>query len=1775
MPGKVGVKIKAGRNLPVMDRGSDTTDAYVEIKLGSVTHKTDVCRKTLNPQWNTDWFRFEVDDAELQDEPLQIRLMDHDTYSANDAIGKVNISLNPLCLENAGQSNQGKGAVMSGWIPVFDTMHGIRGEVNIIVKVDLFSDVNKFRQSSCGVQFFHSPCIPHGYRAQIIHGFVEELVVNDDPEYQWIDKIRTPRASNEARQVVFLKLSGQVQRKIGLKAINLGANAVIGYTQCFDLEGDVGVVARGIGTAVTLIKIQENTNQIVVDNALIEERTKKYLEFLSSSFNEPDDKFESDDLDDPVNTVYKILGLDPLDKTSARSPKIILKKRWKPSSKDATIYEENPNDSEYSMQQLLEQEDMRGEKPPKKFHHHIKKITHQSRSIISDKVIHLRTKRDFENEGKNSKKNIKALHGSYSDLSISESLRSSFSDIRNLMGFSKIKNRKSKDFHRSVSDGSNMATLLVSSVMRDPSLNSISEHQTHSKVIRHNVNEINLPKRNDLGFPKKLAPIGDSISDIENSNKIDLPDYDQSHNESSYNSISSMSGSCSSSSEEGLSDELSEATTPNEIIMFDPDTEHIHMPHLSENKAKNNRNRDMKTLTESKKPVGNEEIFNNSSINNNNALICNKVDGDSEPNGVHSPTKKRRFSIDLIIKTLHLPIHHHHQHDDQEICNQIDKLNMQDDERDKHKKQKKKHRHSDGLLGNAMRSMLMETFNIAEEICQTPDKIDCEKNFPEKTYREDNFISSNNDKDNITKNENSSQFLGVSSISEYSQEKTATNAIPKAIVIEPSTPTPTPSPDKSFNSFIHPSYDQLFLTVNPKITSCNKSNTENYNNSSCHHLAKRNVFSSTCTKNNNNCLLDSNNHEINNYTSLDTFYLSSSTNKAHTLIPSAPSSIQQQLRSSTELALSSTLNNGGVVSSSNNVVNNIAQSSEIIQQQQQQQQQQNLQSQQIQPNFQTTQNQQQQQNNNHNNINLNSTQDISTLKNNIKSESINNHCSTILQPGHTRAESVGTKISSPVKINGSNSNNIGSGNTCINSATTVSNNKNTEIFRRSSDSDLSVTPKGNSICVASDRLVAATTLMRLNAPVSTKISTTAENIDMLEYPFLTMAKYPAGFILHIGATVAARSVKLLERVPNLDEPETRDSWWTEIRMEIRSHARALGCNVILGYSEVTTISDDVCVLSATGTAAVINMSYSGDSSQFDIVSNPKKDTMTVSSLDERECIKEGRGSVKGSGELLNKEISSSYSGTTRNFSNTILHNRACGMCHIPYTINSVPVSVKMNKCAICKRGKVPDVLMATIEIPECLQITGRGCFMQAQVVRAKKDLRSESNAKEISDGLPFLEYELHRLLINKLKAKGMNAIFGLKTQIAVGEKMMALIATGTAVFLTSLPPPTVPKIVAGNSWNDDARLNDLQKSLQETVEKNREIYQLKSVDPDIQQNGKQSDTDESDDELLELDLNAGNKDTCVLEVDDIEDLEIIKLLMEPCPPEGFHIVNTQAVPGLHDMEVVRNLQMFTQVWRAKIAIGQNTGHFPKHFQRLLQTIYFKLRTMIPCAVCDLKFQLGLPESDEIQILVTGMTLGLAEPKLLKQKRKTIALTQHQNSDQCLNIQQNKKAMDDELIFPLDEDNQNADNPQLLSCPPNLQYGSHSLKLKKNSPSRTKFCSVKYSRHLPLHERYGVDITPLSYIPGGKIEKYLGNLNFFFIRESTSIRENGGISGFVHGFITELLAVVRSHISALGGNAMVSFYMTELILVDNQHKNQGQCLISIGGDVVYVSYYADD
>jgi len=50
-------------------------------------------------------------------------------------------------------------------------------------------------------------------------------------------------------------------------------------------------------------------------------------------------------------------------------------------------------------------------------------------------------------------------------------------------------------------------------------------------------------------------------------------------------------------------------------------------------------------------------------------------------------------------------------------------------------------------------------------------------------------------------------------------------------------------------------------------------------------------------------------------------------------------------------------------------------------------------------------------------------------------------------------------------------------------------------------------------------------------------------------------------------------------------------------------------------------------------------------------------------------------------------------------------------------------------------------------------------------------------------------------------------------------------------------------------------------------------------------------------------------------------------------------------------------------------------------------------------------------------------------------------------------------------------------------------------------------------------------------------------------------QSGGLSGFVHSFMAEVLAIVRAHVTALGGNAMVAYFISENVLFHNAHKNQ--------------------
>uniref|UniRef100_A0A8C9PE71 C2 calcium dependent domain containing 5 n=1 Tax=Spermophilus dauricus TaxID=99837 RepID=A0A8C9PE71_SPEDA len=998
------------------------THGKLKVKFGNTTFKTDVYLKSLNPQWNSEWFKFEVDDEDLQDEPLQITVLDHDTYSANDAIGKVYIDIDPLLYSEAA-------TVISGWFPIYDTIHGIRGEINVVVKVDLFNDLNRFRQSSCGVKFFCTTSIPKCYRAVIIHGFVEELVVNEDPEYQWIDRIRTPRASNEARQRLISLMSGELQRKIGLKVLEMRGNAVVGYLQCFDLEGESGLVVRAIGTACTLDKLS--------------------------------------------------------------SPAAFL-----------------------------------------------------------------------------------------------------------------------------------------------PACNSPSKEMKESPL--------------------------------------------------------------------------------------------VHPPSL----------------------------------------------------GCRS--------------THNSPIH------------------------------------------TATGSRLTQNFSVS-----VPTLI----------------------------------YTGMGSGSAGKEG----------------------GPFKAL--------------------------------------------------------------------------------------------LRQQTQSALE-------QRGG----------------------------------------------------------------------------------------------------SPHRF-----------------------------CRRR------------------------------------------------EFPFFTLTAFPPGFLVHVGGVVSARSVKLLDRIHNPDEPETRDAWWAEIRQEIKSHAKALGCHAVVGYSESTSICEEVCILSASGTAAVLNPRFLQD------------------------------GTVEG---CLEQRLEENLPA-------------GCGFCHIPYDELNMPFPAHLTYCYSCRKQKVPDVLFTTIDLPVDAIVIGKGCLIQARLCRLKKKAQAEANATAISNLLPFMEYEVHTQLMNKLKLKGMNALFGLRIQITVGENMLMGLASATGVYLAALPMPGGIQI-AGKTPNDgsyEQHISHMQKKINDTIAKNKELYEINPPEiseeiigspiPEPRQRSRLlRSQSESSDEVMELDLSHGKKDAFVLEIDDTDAMEDVhSLLTDVPPPSGFYSCNTEIMPGINNW--TSEIQMFTSVRVIRLSSLNLTNQaLNKNFndlcENLLKSLYFKLRSMIPCCLCHVNFTVSLPEDELIQVTVTAVAITFDKNQALQTTKPHVEKSlQRASTDNEELLQFPLELCSDSLPshpFPpakehLESASSNSGIPAAQRAT-SVDYSSFAdrcsswielIKLKAQTIRRGSIkTTVTVEKASPMGEgnfrnrsappctnsTVGVvKMTPLSFIPGAKITKYLGIINMFFIRETTSLREEGGVSGFLHAFIAEVFAMVRAHVAALGGNAVVSYIMKQCVFMENPNKNQAQCLINVSGDAV--------
>lgn len=116
------------------------------------------------------------------------------------------------------------------------------------------------------------------------------------------------------------------------------------------------------------------------------------------------------------------------------------------------------------------------------------------------------------------------------------------------------------------------------------------------------------------------------------------------------------------------------------------------------------------------------------------------------------------------------------------------------------------------------------------------------------------------------------------------------------------------------------------------------------------------------------------------------------------------------------------------------------------------------------------------------------------------------------------------------------------------------------------------------------------------------------------------------------------------------------------------------------------------------------------------------------------------------------------------------------------------------KCLECNNDYVPEIIIATIDPPEGINIIGTPRYVEARIVKSKKYLKGEQHAISVSEKVFFLEYHLHSQLIKKMKLFCKNALFSLKISIIIADDLITGTAAGTAFCLRALPIPMPLKI---------------------------------------------------------------------------------------------------------------------------------------------------------------------------------------------------------------------------------------------------------------------------------------------------------------------------------------------------------------------------------------------
>ena len=109
--------------------------------------------------------------------------------------------------------------------------------------------------------FSSSALSTNAFVVKEFYGFVEDMVVEDDPESTWKDYFRKPTKASHYQRVKSLhSLSAQVRSEIARKVFEAGGNAVLGYKVSLDMPSSSAIVARAHGTACKLYKVDEVTS---------------------------------------------------------------------------------------------------------------------------------------------------------------------------------------------------------------------------------------------------------------------------------------------------------------------------------------------------------------------------------------------------------------------------------------------------------------------------------------------------------------------------------------------------------------------------------------------------------------------------------------------------------------------------------------------------------------------------------------------------------------------------------------------------------------------------------------------------------------------------------------------------------------------------------------------------------------------------------------------------------------------------------------------------------------------------------------------------------------------------------------------------------------------------------------------------------------------------------------------------------------------------------------------------------------------------------------------------------------------------------------------------------------------------------------------------------------------------------------------------------------------------------------------------------------------------